>query len=292
MFPVARSVFELRGRSLCSEGASATFFASGQFIGGNKTNLDPIIASIEKSWDENTMEGWEKNWIKYEKDNEISCACTDPKREITTIFQTGQDAESLYTLAEIVPDEAAQHIVRYPVGRDEFSNTNAGIPLEDVLKKSCAKSPNSDECKKCYNQKLDFISGPDNQACLSPKTADRCDAIRKSGEDYQEEYEQCLACSAFDGGGTWTAVGCFYNDLGKTISEKIFGWALGMAGGVALLCIIYASIVMQISAGNPEKVKHAQEMITSCITGLIVVIFSVVILRIIGVDILRIPGFS
>ena len=50
--------------------------------------------------------------------------------------------------------------------------------------------------------------------------------------------------------------------------------------------------MMQTSQGNPEKLKKAQEMLTSCIMGLMLIIFSVLILRLIGVDILKIPGFN
>ena len=45
------------------------------------------------------------------------------------------------------------------------------------------------------------------------------------------------------------------------------------------------------SQGNPEAVKAAQEMIVSAVTGLLFIIFSYVILQIIGADILGIPGF-
>ena len=38
--------------------------------------------------------------------------------------------------------------------------------------------------------------------------------------------------------------------------------------------------------------KKAQELITSCIMGLMLIIFSIFILRLIGVDILKIPGFE
>jgi hypothetical protein len=67
---------------------------------------------------------------------------------------------------------------------------------------------------------------------------------------------------------------------------------IGLAGGVAMLCIMYSAFRMQTSQGNPEAIKKAQETLTSCITGLVLIIFSVLILRIIAQDILRIPGFN
>jgi hypothetical protein len=46
------------------------------------------------------------------------------------------------------------------------------------------------------------------------------------------------------------------------------------------------------SQGNPEKVQAAREQLTSAIVGLLFIIFSLAILTIIGVDILKLPGFT
>ncbi|PIV09336.1 hypothetical protein COS51_03405 [Candidatus Roizmanbacteria bacterium CG03_land_8_20_14_0_80_36_21] len=105
------------------------------------------------------------------------------------------------------------------------------------------------------------------------------------------EKNDCLSCVTNDK-GIWTAIGCVKSDLGAFISEKILGWGVGLAGIIALLCIIFSAFQLQISQGNPEKIKKAQELLTSCIMGLMLIIFSVFILRLIGVDILKIPGFK
>jgi hypothetical protein len=112
-----------------------------------------------------------------------------------------------------------------------------------------------------------------------------CDNLTTKGEP-----ESCKTC--VNSGGIWSGLGCVKGDLRSFISETIFGWGIGLAGGFALLCIIYAAFMMQSSQGNPEKLKKAQELITSCIMGLMLIIFSVFILRLIGVNILKIPGFT
>ncbi len=56
--------------------------------------------------------------------------------------------------------------------------------------------------------------------------------------------------------------------------------------------MVYAGFIMITSSGNPEKLTHGREIFASAIAGLILIIFSAIILKIIGVDILKIPGFQ
>lgn len=76
------------------------------------------------------------------------------------------------------------------------------------------------------------------------------------------------------------------------IVKSIFLIVLSLAGGIALVLIIYSGYQIVMSRGNPEKLQGARETITSAIVGLLFIIFSVAILQIIGIEILRIPGFQ
>lgn len=104
------------------------------------------------------------------------------------------------------------------------------------------------------------------------------------------ELKNCFNCA--NNNGMWTGMGCLPLDINTLITSFVLTTGIGIGGGFALLCIIYAAFMMQSSQGNPEKLKKAQEMITSCIMGLMLIIFSVFIMKIIGVNILRIPGFG
>jgi hypothetical protein len=87
-----------------------------------------------------------------------------------------------------------------------------------------------------------------------------------------------------DGKSINTAIGCIpINDTDA---------AIGVGGGIAFLLIVLAGFQIMTSAGNPDRLKAGQELMTSAIAGLILLIFSVFILRIIGVDILGLPGFG
>ncbi len=127
-----------------------------------------------------------------------------------------------------------------------------------------------------------------NCICLPEdyNTSVLCDKYLKN----TSEYNSCISC-ANNKNGIWTAIGCIDGDFNSFVSNFLLNIAIGLAGGFALLCIIYAAFQIQSSQGNAEKIKKAQEMLTSCIIGLILVIFSIFILRLIGVNILKIPGF-
>lgn len=93
-------------------------------------------------------------------------------------------------------------------------------------------------------------------------------------------------CQAVD-----TALGQINVDPAKFIG-RIFGILLGISGGIALILIIYSGYKLMLAQGNPEAIQGARETLTSAIVGLLFIIFSVVILKVIGVDILHIPGFK
>lgn len=91
--------------------------------------------------------------------------------------------------------------------------------------------------------------------------------------------------------GVNTAIGTIETDPAGFVG-RIFSFVLGISGGIALILIMLSGYKYMRSAGNPEAVKAATEQLTSAIVGLLFIIFSFVILQIIGVDILKIPGFE
>lgn len=78
--------------------------------------------------------------------------------------------------------------------------------------------------------------------------------------------------------------------------EGITNWALGIlvgvAGGIALLFLFSGGLKWVTSAGDPKAVMEAKETVTAALSGLLLIVFSVLILKIIGYDILRLPGFG
>lgn len=89
-----------------------------------------------------------------------------------------------------------------------------------------------------------------------------------------------------------TAIGCIPVGNTNSFMGWVLGWAVGVGGGIAFLLIVYASFMVMTSQGDPTRLKAGQELLTSAISGLIMLIFSVFILKFIGVDILGLGNFG
>ncbi len=88
-----------------------------------------------------------------------------------------------------------------------------------------------------------------------------------------------------------TAIGEISTSPGGFI-KSVLVLILSLSGGIIILLIIMNGYKLMISQGDPEKVKEARESITSAIAGLLLIIFSIVILQFITVDVLHLPGFE
>ncbi|MCL4353726.1 pilin [Patescibacteria group bacterium] len=89
-----------------------------------------------------------------------------------------------------------------------------------------------------------------------------------------------------------TAIGNINVSSPDKFVTALFGVILSLSGGIAIILIIVSGYNLMFSQGNPEKVQGAKETLTSAIVGLLFIILSLVILQVIGVDILKIPGFG
>jgi hypothetical protein len=103
---------------------------------------------------------------------------------------------------------------------------------------------------------------------------------------YDTAMSQVSKCTKVD-----SAIGPISTDPAGFIL-KLFQIFLSISGGIALIIIIGAGYRYMMSQGNAEAIKAAQEQITSAIVGLLFLVFSMVLLQVIGVDILHLPGFS
>ncbi|MCX7996193.1 MAG: pilin [Patescibacteria group bacterium] len=183
---------------------------------------------------------------------------------------------------------------------DLFLQNSDGISLIENLQIQCvngvpdpatAEDPNACTCiipeKPVLNTSMALLC----KRYIKPDV--RPDEYRKCMECAAGNYEQAGTSETASGfGGYYSAIGCVPTRLENFISNFVLRVGIGIAGMVSLACIIYSAILLQVSQGNPDTIQKARDQITSCIIGLLMIIFSIFILRIIGVEILRIPGFG
>jgi TRAP-type C4-dicarboxylate transport system permease small subunit len=91
--------------------------------------------------------------------------------------------------------------------------------------------------------------------------------------------------------GTKTAFGELSNDPG-VVANQLLRVGTFMAGGIALVIMVFAAYKIISSRGNPDALQSGRELFTSALIGLLFIIFAVVILQLIGRDIIGIPGFG
>lgn len=102
---------------------------------------------------------------------------------------------------------------------------------------------------------------------------------------------QCVTNSGQD--GVNTALGCIPTNLeGDGFIKSILTLGIGIGGAIALILIVYGLFLITTSGGIPDKVNAGKEVITSAIAGLIFIIFSTILMNIIGINILGLPGLQ
>ena len=114
---------------------------------------------------------------------------------------------------------------------------------------------------------------------LDPVTFNQCDP--SEGNDIGEAL-------AGESQGLQTAFGCIPTNVVGFVNS-FFQIALGFAGGIAFLLMVFGSYRLMFAGGNPESIQQGREIITAAIAGLVVIITSVFLLKVIGFNILGLP---
>lgn len=176
---------------------------------------------------------------------------------------------------------------------------------------ACKSATKPTQCPKGYA----VISGQDPNTCCRLTTSGlgigyNCADTKPVGNwcdpgyDYDSNLDACAPqaaagrqlppvqpyCDPSDQTSINTALGCIPVKDTNEFVKWVLGWALGIAGGIAFLLILGSGFIIMTASGKPEQLQHGRELLTAAISGLILIIFSVFLLQLIGVQILNIPG--
>ena len=88
-----------------------------------------------------------------------------------------------------------------------------------------------------------------------------------------------------------TAIGCIPVFDAPRTAAFLLVWGIGIGGGIAFILIVYSGYMVTTSSGDPRRLQAGKELLTAATSGLLLLIFSAYILRVVGVDILEMPGF-
>jgi hypothetical protein len=131
---------------------------------------------------------------------------------------------------------------------------------------------------------------PIQQVCCVPQSSGGGSSGGSTSGSSPVNIQGRCAITAID-----TAIGCIpvlNSDNGTAFMGFILRWAVGIGGGIAFLLILYGGFMIMTSSGNPERLKAGQELLTSAIGGIILLIFSVFLLKVIGIDILGLGSYG
>lgn len=104
------------------------------------------------------------------------------------------------------------------------------------------------------------------------------------------DWDDCVACLDQED-KTWTILGCIPTSPGGFV-QTILQTVISVAGGIAFLAFLFGGFTLLTSRGDVRKIIAGKSMLISSIVGLLLIIFSIFILRLIGYEILKIPGFG
>lgn len=138
-------------------------------------------------------------------------------------------------------------------------------------------------------------------ALAKPLSAEEIKNLQTPGEGCKSGDADCtsakgIPCGTISGsrdfsGGIETAIGCVPTQPQKLI-ESLLRFGTFAGGGIAFLLMIFAALQMITAEGNPNTIKTSQERFYSAIIGLLLIIFSVLLLQVIGFDLLGLKGFG
>lgn len=101
-----------------------------------------------------------------------------------------------------------------------------------------------------------------------------------------------ISCDADGTNGVVTSIGCIPVSNINSFAAWMIGKLIYVAVGLAFILLVYGAFQITTAQGDTKKVQAGSELISSTIAGILFIILSLLILKIVGIDILKIPGFG
>jgi hypothetical protein len=135
-----------------------------------------------------------------------------------------------------------------------------------------------------YNNATSKNSTPDSAPTTTPNTSSTTTKPPSTGTSVNPSG----TCGA---GYIDTALGCLPYERSAFILTLV-RFLVGISGGIALIIMLTSTVQIMTAGGDAKKLQKARELFMSALAGLLFLVFSVSLLRILGADILKLPGFG
>lgn len=108
------------------------------------------------------------------------------------------------------------------------------------------------------------------------------DKLNSPGTVDSVESNRCISCLC--NGNSWSGIGCIDTNSTQGIITSVMRIVLGVIGGIALILMIISGYLY--NTGQVDNVAKAKQTITAMFAAIIFIVFSVLLLRFIGVNVL------
>jgi hypothetical protein len=138
----------------------------------------------------------------------------------------------------------------------------------------------------------------------TPVTCDLCGLCTGQDKSAVQNWDSCAQClygtdnpndtlsgvAAPLDDQTFTVFGCVKTNAGG-FTNFFMNFLSSIVGGLGFLGIIYGAVKVMLARGDKDAIREGKRYVYGSILGILVVLFSVFIVRTIGVTILNVPGF-
>lgn len=108
------------------------------------------------------------------------------------------------------------------------------------------------------------------------------DKLNAPGTVDTVESNRCISCLC--NGNSWSGIGCINTNSTNGIITSVMRIVLGIMGGIALILMIISGYLY--NTGQTDNVAKAKQTVTAMFAAIIFIVFSVLLLRFIGVNVL------
>lgn len=157
------------------------------------------------------------------------------------------------------------------------------LPLHAFDPTGFPSNPTCDLCGGCRDA---------NDQTLWPQDWNKCRACLYTSSETPPNPESLTARPVE--GKMWTPIGCIGTETGQAggLVGTILKFVVSIAGGLAFFGFLAGGFMILTAQGDPLRITSGKNTVIGSIGALILILFSVFLLKFIGISVLGLPGMQ